>query len=387
MVERVLGGVCGDPRHRNAAVIKARRMTIPICDMRGNRICTAAGRATRSPQTRAATHTEKPHMATLWGAPQTVWQHAGMPDACPAVPASGDSGHAARVGAHAPSWLEPSLHKRLLHSARRLTHGNHADAEDLVQDTYLKLLSRPGVDIESEPAWLLTVLRHLAIDRIRRTQFEAEWFEALPWSTSADQPEAFVAAVEETPESQLERWQRCEQALRRLLRCLGGAESALLLLRDVFDWDHTELAAALGRSHAATRQLMHRLRRRQQNFADGDPACEGALPPQRQALLRTCLLAIMQRDARELEALVRSPAPSATRRLARSGVRVRAAAAAPPAATASQCRIEQVDGSYVLGVTLNGVVLCTMPIGPLGSMELLDSYSDHESALAGMAPV
>ncbi len=138
--------------------------------------------------------------------------------------------------------------QRLMSTARRLLT-SRADAEDAVQDTYVRALEAFPDWLGPQPAWLYTVLRNLSIDRLRRKQLESEHANAgLP-------PEGSSAPL-------MEVRSECEAALRHLLSRVSPAEAAAILLRDVFEFDYDEIARIVGKSEAASRQFLHRARTR-----------------------------------------------------------------------------------------------------------------------------
>jgi RNA polymerase sigma factor (sigma-70 family) len=217
--------------------------------------------------------------------------------------------------------------QKLLSTARRLL-GTRADAEDAVQDTYVRALTVLPRGTAPEPAWMYTVLRNLAIDRLRRQRLELEHaqIESLPEPSSEDM---------------LRIRSECEAALRQLLSRVGRAEAAALLLREVFEFDYDELAQLLRKSAPACRQLLSRARTRTQHAAaemEPDEDC-----------LAYCLHAVENRDPAPLISLLEGHAPTACV----------SASAAPRSAT----RLVLINGRYAMALLLDGVVLCIVPVG------------------------
>lgn len=143
------------------------------------------------------------------------------------------------------------LRPRLFGIAYRML-GIRADAEDAVQDAWLRWRDADRASLQSAEAWLVTVVTRLAIDRLRaaRTQREAYFGEWLP--------EPIVELDERTPESIAERAGELSLAFLHLLERLGPEERAAYLLRQAFDYDYGEIAAMLGKSEPAIRQSVHR---------------------------------------------------------------------------------------------------------------------------------
>ena len=148
--------------------------------------------------------------------------------------------------------------RRLLGIAYRML-GSTAEAEDVLQDAWLRWNESDTDGLRSPEAWLVTIVTRLAIDRLRALRAERERYPGL-WL-----PEPVVeAADEQTPHTLLERADDVSVALLRVLEQLGPDERAAFVLRQAFDMDYAELAQALGKSEAACRQLVHRASERVQ---------------------------------------------------------------------------------------------------------------------------
>ncbi|MTW11252.1 RNA polymerase sigma-70 factor [Pseudoduganella eburnea] len=141
--------------------------------------------------------------------------------------------------------------KRLFAIAYRML-GVRADAEDVVQDAWLRWQGADTSAVQSPEAWLVTVATRLSIDRLRAAIAEREAYEGL-WL-----PEPLVAVNEETPELQAERASDLSLAYMWMLERLGPEERAAFLLRQVFDYDYEEVAQQLGKTEAACRQMVSR---------------------------------------------------------------------------------------------------------------------------------
>jgi RNA polymerase sigma factor (sigma-70 family) len=222
--------------------------------------------------------------------------------------------------------------QRLMRVARQLL-ASRADAEDVVQDTYVRALIALPNPTGAEPAWLHTVLRNVAIDRVRRKQMEIEHREALPQDSNS-------------MELVLEVRSECEDALRQLLRRVSPAEAAVILLREVFEFEYHEIASLLGKSAAATRQFVHRARTRTQRswLSDDDD----------ELYIRVCWKAIEVRDPVPLVQMLQLTTPRAL--LAPVTIKRQGSARA-------YSTLVQVNGEYALALVLHGIVLCTVPVG------------------------
>lgn len=134
--------------------------------------------------------------------------------------------------------------------------GVRADAEDVVQEAWLRWRAAEKSTLQSAEAWLVTVTTRLAIDRLRAARAEREAY------VGAWLPEPLVALDERTPEAEVEQADDLSFAFLLMLERLAPEERAAFLLRQVFDYDYPEIAAILGKSEAALRQAVHRARER-----------------------------------------------------------------------------------------------------------------------------
>lgn len=153
-----------------------------------------------------------------------------------------------------------ALRSRLFLVAYRML-GTRADAEDVVQEAWLRW--RQNTDraaVQSPEAWLITIVTRLSIDRLRALKAEREAY--VGWWL----PEPLVEGDERTPETAVELASDVSMALLWVLERLSAEERAAFLLRQVFDHGYDEIAALLGKTEAACRQMVHRASERvQQN--------------------------------------------------------------------------------------------------------------------------
>lgn len=139
--------------------------------------------------------------------------------------------------------------------------GTLSDAEDVVQQAWLRWSSTDASEIANPAAWLTTVVSRLAIDRLRQQQRRREDYVG-PW---LPEPLATPAAG---PSSAADPAQAAELAdsvtfgFLVLLDRLSPIERAVFVLSEVFGEPHTAIAEVIGKSPAATRQLASRARRR-----------------------------------------------------------------------------------------------------------------------------
>lgn len=147
--------------------------------------------------------------------------------------------------------------KRLTGVAYRML-GRWSEAEDAVQDAYLRWQAAEHGKIETPAAWLTTVVVRLCLDRLRRAKASREVYVG-PWL-----PEPVL-----TPEGGERRAEESESfaddlslGLMVVLERLGPEERAAFILREAFDSSYGDIASALGKNEAAVRQLVSRARDR-----------------------------------------------------------------------------------------------------------------------------
>ena len=147
------------------------------------------------------------------------------------------------------------LRRRLFGIAYRMI-GTAADAEDIVQEAYLRWHQADTTEIRSSEAWLVSVVTRLSIDKLRKVSVEREKYIG-PWL-----PEPLIASTSPTPEQELEKASKLSMAYMVLLERLTPIERAAFLLHDVFDCAYPMIADILRKSEAACRQVVHRARER-----------------------------------------------------------------------------------------------------------------------------
>lgn len=146
------------------------------------------------------------------------------------------------------------LRPRLFGLAYRML-GTRLEAEDVVQEAFLRWHQMGPGEIRSVEAWLVTVLSRLCLDRLRAIQVERQQYVG-PWL-----PEPLIS-VEQSPAHTSELASDLSMALLVVLQRLSAEERVGFLMHDVFDCDYSEVAVALGKSEVACRQLVHRARQR-----------------------------------------------------------------------------------------------------------------------------
>ncbi len=156
--------------------------------------------------------------------------------------------------------------------------GSAMDAEDMVQETYLRYQVTPPETINSLKAFLTTVITRLCMDQLHlarrnREQYLGPWLPEPIITTEA--PE--LVKVEE----RVDMYESISLAFLVLLEQLQPAERAVFLLREVFEYDYAEIAAFLGKSEMACRQAFSRAKK---HLGDHQPRFPASPETQKQLL-------------------------------------------------------------------------------------------------------
>src|ERR1700686_4032444 len=129
--------------------------------------------------------------------------------------------------------------------------GSKADADDVLQETWLRL-SRTD-DIDDLPAWLTPVVTRLCLDQLRKRRTRSVAEAVAPADLAPVDPEADALLAE-----------KMGGAMQVVLDALAPAERAAFVLHDVFGYPFDQISAVMGRSGTAVRQLASRARRKVQ---------------------------------------------------------------------------------------------------------------------------
>ena len=185
-------------------------------------------------------------------------------------------------------------YRSLLFSIAYRMLGSVMEAEDVVQEAFLRWREASGREIHAPKAYLSTVVTRLSIDRLRsakarREQYVGPWLPE-PLATVEDSEATDAVALDET----------LSMAFLVLLESLTPVERAVFLLREVFDYDYAEIASLVGKSEDNCRQISRRARR---SVAARRPRFESS-PEQEERLLGNFLEACMSGDMESLLALL-----------------------------------------------------------------------------------
>ncbi|GAA6155403.1 RNA polymerase sigma-70 factor [Pyruvatibacter sp. HU-CL02332] len=147
----------------------------------------------------------------------------------------------------------------LLRLAYRMT-GGRAEAEDIVQDAWLRWNRADTSDVINPKAWLSRTVARLSIDHLRKVKTRRETYVGpwLPEPVATEMP----TPTPEDPGHAVELAQDVSLALMSVLETLKPEERAAFLLREAFEMDYSDLASTLGKSEDACRQMVSRAKAR-----------------------------------------------------------------------------------------------------------------------------
>jgi len=155
--------------------------------------------------------------------------------------------------------------------------GTITEAEDIVQEAFLRYQAASPERIVSHKAFLSTVVTRLCLNQLELARIQREAYIG-PWL-----PEPVLTDMDErfTPAHQAEMHESVSMAFLVLLEQLTPAERAVFLLREVFDYEYAEVAAIIGKEEAACRQLLSRAKK---HIADHRPRFKPTPEAHRQLL-------------------------------------------------------------------------------------------------------
>lgn len=193
-----------------------------------------------------------------------------------------------------PRVVAFNQYRQLLFSIAYRMLGSAADAEDMLQETFIRWQQSAQTEIESPRAFLVTIISRLCIQqlesaRVKREQYVGQWL-----------PEPIFTGEHSDPSESTRMQESLSMAFLLLLEKLTPAERATFLLREVFDYEYSEVASILGKSEAHCRQLFRRAR---QSVSSGRPRFE-ASSEQHKKLLEEFLVASSSGQLEDLVALL-----------------------------------------------------------------------------------
>ncbi len=184
--------------------------------------------------------------------------------------------------------------RSLLFSIAYRMLGSVMDAEDVVQEAYLRWQETSEVGVRSPKSYLSAVVTRLSIDRLRSARARREEYVG-PWL-----PEPLLSEGAGYAGDPAELDESLSMAFLVVLESLNPVERAVFLLREVFDYDYEEISHIVGKSEDNCRQIAHRAR---QSVAARRPRFERS-PEQEERLMRQFVETCMSGDVQGLVSLL-----------------------------------------------------------------------------------
>jgi RNA polymerase sigma-70 factor, ECF subfamily len=152
-----------------------------------------------------------------------------------------------------------TAHRPLLVGVAYRLLGSVGDAEDVVQEAWLRWARVDTETVADPAAFLVRIVTRLALDRLRRVAARRETYVG-PWLPEPVLTDGARAAVGPNPADEAERAASVSLAMLVVLETLTPLERTVFVLHEAFGYSYTEVAEILDRSPAAVRQLAHRAR-------------------------------------------------------------------------------------------------------------------------------
>ena len=156
--------------------------------------------------------------------------------------------------------------------------GSAMDAEDMVQETYLRYQATPPETISSLKAFLTTIITRLCMDQLHLARRKRELYVG-PWLPEPINTAMTAEAID--PQERVDTEETISLAFLMLMEQLQPFERAVFLLREVFEYDYADIASFLGKSEAACRQSFSRAKK---HLADHRPRFHTPADTQKQLL-------------------------------------------------------------------------------------------------------
>ncbi|WP_407674432.1 RNA polymerase sigma-70 factor [Nonomuraea glycinis] len=179
-------------------------------------------------------------------------------------------------------------HRNLLFTVAYEMLGSAADAEDVLQETWLRWVKVDLGQVRDQRAYLVRITTRRSLDRLRAVRRRKEAYVG-PWL-----PEPLLTAPDVAEDIELA--ESVSMALMLVLETLSPTERAVFVLREAFDVGYDEIAAAVGKNPATVRQIAHRARR----HVDARRPRQVVSPSQTRAALESFHRAIKTRDLQGL---------------------------------------------------------------------------------------
>src|ERR1700733_7694086 len=145
-------------------------------------------------------------------------------------------------------------YRSLLFSIAYRMLGSVADAEDMLQETFIRWQQAPDVEIRSPRAFLVTIISRLSINHLQSARVQREEYVG-PWL-----PEPIITGPGSDPLETIRVDESLSMAFLVMLERLTPIERSVFLLREIFEYEYSEIATVLGQSEVNCRQILRRAR-------------------------------------------------------------------------------------------------------------------------------
>jgi RNA polymerase sigma-70 factor (ECF subfamily) len=208
---------------------------------------------------------------------------------------------------------EFAAHRKFLWGLCYRMTGSAADADDLVQETFVRALERPpALQAHGWRAWLARVATNLCIDSLRRRKrrpYTGPWLPApIETGDEASPPAHELVSDDESTEHRYDLIESVSMAFLLALEHLTPRQRAVLILRDVFDYTVAETAAALDLTQANVKVTHHRARQAMKGYETSRSRPTRELQARTAERLRTFLSCLQNQDVAGVEAMLASDA-------------------------------------------------------------------------------
>jgi RNA polymerase sigma-70 factor (TIGR02957 family) len=252
-------------------------------------------------------------------------------------------------------------HRNLLFTVAYEILGSAADAEDVLQETWLRWVKVDLGQVRDQRAYLIRITTRQALNRLRTLQRRKEAYVG-PWL-----PEPLLTAPATAEDAELA--DSVSMAMMLILETLSPTERAVFVLREAFEVSYEEIAAAVDKSPAAVRQIAHRARR----HVDARRPRKVVSPGERRAALEAFQRAV---ETSDLQALLDVLAPDVV--VVSDGGGVKQAALRPVVGAEKAIRL------FVGNMRRIGGTLTTEPVVINGNPALLVSFDGQIDGVAAL---
>ncbi len=187
-------------------------------------------------------------------------------------------------------------HRALLFSIAYRMLGSVADAEDMLQESFIRWQQTPQTDVRNPRAFLVTIISRLCLNHLQSARVQREEYVG-PWL-----PEPLLTVPAGDPSEPARVGESLSMAFLLLLERLSPVERAVFLLREVFEYEYSEIAQVVHQSEANCRQI---LRRARQHVTQDRPRFSPSME-EREEMLQQFLDAASRGDLQGLLALLSS---------------------------------------------------------------------------------